>query len=85
MFKTNRQQDEANEAAIADGERRYAASFEEADTAELNAELEDRDCSHEHTERLTGQATPGTFGRGRRPNSGVVDLCLECGARFEVR
>jgi len=29
MFKTNRQHDEANEQAIADGERRYAASFEE--------------------------------------------------------
>lgn len=41
-------------------------------------------CSHENVEHLTGQATLSTFGPGRRPNSGTVDLCLECGRRFET-
>jgi hypothetical protein len=67
MFKTNRQQDEANEAAIADGERRYAFSLE---AYENSLDPYEAPCSHANTKRLTGQATPGTFTPGRRPGLG---------------
>jgi hypothetical protein len=48
MFLTNRQHDEANEQAIADGERRYAASFEEEELNDWwNSELASQDDYYE--------------------------------------